>query len=161
MYTAAALLDIHERTHISMRRLLDHLDGLPEAALETPLEGFSYPTLLAQVHHVLAAERYWMGVLEGRIRVDDDLAAHATVASLRALEGEVGEATRALLASLSDEEARSPRRVTKWNGVEMDVAPAHVLLRTQTHAFQHQGEIATMLRQLGHGFPAMLDFPLG
>jgi hypothetical protein len=50
--------------------------------------------------------------------------------------------------------------VTTYGGRELDVVPAHVLLRTQTHAYQHQGEIASMSRLLGQPFPAGLDFPL-
>lgn len=154
-------MDIHARTHRSLLALLDHLDKLPEDAVRTAGEGFSYPTVIAQLYHVFGAERYWMQVLQGTIHTDDDEAQYDTLASLRVLEADVARATREFLASLSDADARSPRRVTQWNGVSVDITPAHVLLRTQTHAYQHQGEIATLLRQLGHPFPSRLDFPLG
>lgn len=160
MYTTAALIDIHERTHRSIGMLLDHLETLPPEDLARSVEGFSYPTLVSQLHHLLGAERYWLSVLRGDLDLDDDAAAHQDLASLRSLEASIAESTRAFLHSLSDEDAGTPRTVTQFNGVEVDVVPAHVLLRTQTHAYQHQGEIASMTRQLGHAFPPGLDFPL-
>lgn len=160
MYTTAGLLDIHERTHRSIQGVLDHLATLPEAELARSVEGFSYPTLVSLLHHVLGAERYWFGVLKEDILLDDDEAAHQTIDALRTLRKDVAATTAAFLRSCTDEELSNPRTITKWNGETAEVAPAHVLLRTQTHAYQHQGEIASFLRQLGHTFPPMLDFPL-
>ncbi len=159
-YTAAGLLDIHERTHRSIQGVLDHVATLPEAELTRSAEGFSYPTLASQLHHVIGAERYWFGVLNADICLDDDEATHQTIDALRALRQEVANATAAFIRSRTDDELSTLRTITKWNGETAEVVPAHVLLRTQTHAYQHQGEIATMLRQFGHTCPAMLDFPL-
>ncbi len=160
MYTTAALLDIHDRTHRSLAKVIDHLDTLPAKALSTPVEGFSYPTLVAQLHHGIGAERYWFSVLRADINLDDDFESHQTLDALRSMRASVAAQTRAQIESLSDEQASAPLEITKWNGEKAEVVPAHVLLRTQTHFYQHQGEIASMLRQLGHTFPPMLDFPL-
>ena len=160
MYTTDALLDIHARTHASLAKVIAHVATLPPAEWTRAAEGFSYPTLVSQLQHVIAAERYWMGVMQGTLRVDDDAAAHETPAALEALRADVAAATRAYVGSLSDAQASTPTTITKWNGDQADIAPAHAVLRTQTHAFQHHGEIATMLRQLGHTFPSMLDFPV-
>lgn len=161
MYTAAGLQDIHERTHRSIQLLLAHLAGLPAADLNRPLEGFSYPTIALQLHHVFGAERYWLRIIESdELVLDDDEAQYATIDALGSLREQVAASTRAFLAGLSDTEASTPRCVTTYGGNQLDVAPAHVLLRTQTHTYQHHGEIATMLRQLGHTFPSRLDFPL-
>jgi uncharacterized damage-inducible protein DinB len=160
MYTSAGLLDIHERTHRSIQGVLDHCATLPKAELTRAGEGFSYPTLASQLHHVIGAERYWFGVLQEDIFLDDDEAAHQTIEALRAMRQTVAEATAAFISSCSGAELSATRTITKWNGETAEVVPAHVLLRTQTHAYQHQGEIASMLRQLGHTFPPLLDFPL-
>ena len=40
------------------------------------------------------------------------------------------------------------------------LAPAHVILRTQTHVFHHMGQLAAMCRLLGHPIPQGMDFPL-
>ncbi|MDF1702360.1 MAG: DinB family protein [Planctomycetota bacterium] len=160
MYTTAALLDIHARTHRSLTGTLDHLATLPAENLQRTVEGFSYPTLCSQLHHVFGAERYWFEVLQGSIRLDDDEAEHRDLASLRALRASVEATTAQYLGRLSDDDVSAARTVKNWKGDEVSLLPAHVLLRTQTHAYQHQGEIASMLRQLGHGFPPGLDFPL-
>ncbi len=161
MYTTDALLDIHERTHRSIAKVMAHVATLPADELNRPLEGFSYPTLASQLHHVIGAERYWMQVMLGTIQLDDDASEHETIEALQATREQVAAGTRAYIGGLTDAQASAPTSVTQWNGKTIDVVPAHVVLRTQTHAYQHQGEIATMLRQLGHGFPSMLDFPLG
>lgn len=160
MYTAAGLLDIHQRTHRSLGSLLDACERLPSADLLRPLEGFSYPTIAAQLHHVLGAERYWFGVLRGELLTDDDAEAHPSVDALRALRVVVAEATTTYLRAQDDAALSAPCAVRKWTGEQVEVVPAHVLLRTQTHAYQHQGEISAMVRLLGHSFPPGLDFPL-
>ena len=160
MYTSDGLLDIHERTHRSIQSLLEHCATFPEEDLHRSVEGFSYPTIVSQLHHLLGAERYWFGVLRGEIQVDDDAAGHQTIDALRTLRHDVAKATAAYLHSATDQQLSSPCKVTKWNGETVDVVPAHVLLRTQTHVFQHHGEIASMSRLLGCRFPQGLDFPL-
>ncbi len=160
MYTQAALLDIHARTHRSLQMVIDHCATLPVDDLLRAVEGFSYPTLASQLHHLIGAERYWLGVLRGEILLDDDADAHQTIEALSGLRVAVEAATAGYLRGASDTELSSPRTVTKWNGDTVDLVPAHVLLRTQTHVFQHHGELASMIRLLGHQFPSGLDFPL-
>lgn len=160
MYTSAGLLDIHARTHRSLGMLLDHLATLPADVVAQSVDGFSYPTVVAQLHHLIGAERYWLGVLRGEIRVDDDAAEHETIDGLQRMRAEVFDASAAFLGAASDDELSTARTITQFNGVEADVVPAHVLLRTQTHVYQHHGEIASMLRLLGQRFPQRLDFPL-
>jgi len=53
------------------------------------------------------------------------------------------------------------RKMATWGGKELELVPAHVILRTQTHIFQHQGQVAAMCRLLGRPIPTGLDFPLG
>ena len=125
-----------------------------------PLEGFSYPTVVSQFHHLIAAERYWLGVLQGRIVLDEDAADHTTIQALRTLRAEVESATAAYLEASPDEVLSTSQKVTMWNGDQADLVPARVVVRTQVHIYQHHGEIASMSRLLGYAFPPGLDFPL-
>ncbi len=82
MHTREALRDLHERAHRCLAELLVHCRGLsPEE-----LDGFGYPTPRLQLHHEIGAERYWIGVLQGRIDADEDEDDYPTVASLEALQ---------------------------------------------------------------------------
>jgi uncharacterized damage-inducible protein DinB len=160
MYTAEALADIHERTHRSLAKLLAHCDGLGAAAVDRPVEGFGYATVRLQLHHVIGAERYWLGVLEGRMDAEDDDAAFPTIASLAAFRERVAAATRAYLAGAAAPELNTPRPMVTWGGKRRVLVPAHVILRTQTHVYQHTGQVAAMCRLLGRPVEGM-EFPLG
>jgi len=72
----------------------------------------------------------------------------------------VCEATRAYLRDTTDSDLNAQRMMTTWGGHEKALTPAHIVLRTQTHLFQHMGQIAAMCRLLGHPIPPGLDFPL-
>jgi uncharacterized damage-inducible protein DinB len=161
MGAADDLLDVHRRTHAGLSRLLEHCGGFSREELRRELDGFGYPTLLLQFHHVLGAERYWIGVLEGLMLVDEPEEERDSVDSLRALRERVAEATRAYLLAGSESDLRARREVVTWGGKRTAVTPWHVLLRTQTHVFQHQGQVAAMCRLLGRPVPPGLDFPLG
>lgn len=160
MYSVAALLDVHARTHRCLVRLLAHCAGFEDDALRSELDGFGYPTILLQLRHVIGAERYWIGVLQGRMLVDEDEADRASIAALSAFRERTAATTVAWLRAEGDAGVGAARRVTTWGGREAVVTPAHVLLRTQTHVFQHQGQVAAMCRLLGRPIPAGLDFPL-
>jgi uncharacterized damage-inducible protein DinB len=159
--TSEDLLDVHRRTHACLERLLDHCAGFSDAELRRELEGFGYPTVLLQLHHVLGAERYWIGVLQDRLLVDEPEEERASIDALRALRERVAEETRAFLGRTPESDLRARREVATWTGKRVAVAPVHVLLRTQTHVFQHQGQVAAMCRLLGRPVPPGLDFPLG
>lgn len=161
MFTAAALLDLHQRSHRAFDQLLDHCATIPNDALARPLDGFGVPTVLEQFRHVYGAERYWLGVVRGEMLVDEDPADRADVAALRRYRDGIVETTRAWLASANDDDVSTRRAMTTWGDRVVELVPAHVVLRTQTHLFQHKGQIAAMCRLLGHPVPEGLDFPLG
>lgn len=163
MTTADDLLDVHRRTHTCLARLLDHCAGFSPEDLRRELPGFGGADVLRQLHHVLSAERYWIGVLEGRMLVDEPEEERASIDALRALRERVADATRAWLAGASESDLRTRREVTVWSGKRVAVTPFHVVLRTQTHVFHHQGQVASMCRLLGRPLPSPsgIDFPLG
>jgi uncharacterized damage-inducible protein DinB len=159
--TAEDLLEIHRRTHTSLRALLEHCAGFSDADQRRSLEGFGYPTLLLQLHHVIAAERYWVGVLRGEMLSDDLEADYASLDAVRAFEARVADATVAWLRGASEAEIRTRREMTTWGDRRQQLVPALVILRTQTHAYQHQGQVTAMCRLLGRPVGPGLDFPLG
>ena len=160
MYTVAGIADLHERTHRSLRGLIDHCAGFDAAVLSREREGFAYPTILLQLHHAIGAERYWVGVLQGLMLVEENEANHASIEAIRAFHERVTAATHAYLGSIGDEAVNTVRPMTTWGDKVVDLLPAHVVLRTQTHIFQHQGQIAAMSRLLGRPIPAGLDFAM-
>lgn len=159
MHTPAALLDLHERAHRNLSALLAHCRELSGEELNRDLPGFGYPTVRLQLHHAIGAEKYWIGVLQGRIEVDEDDPAYPTVASLEAYRGVAFAATEAYLGAVSTQELNTARPMMTWGNRERVLVPAQVVIRTQAHLYHHQGQVTAMCRLLGKpggGF----DYPI-
>lgn len=160
MQTRDGLAEMHGHAHAILDRLLDHCDGFAQADLERELDGFGYPSVLLQLYHVIGAEAYWLGVLRGLMLVDEDEADHASVAALRSFRDRVVADTKAYLDATDDAALNAPCTVDTWSAKGVEVIPANVILRTQTHAFQHKGQIGAMCRLLGRPVPSGLDYPV-
>ena len=160
MYTSEALADIHERTHRSLAKLLAHCGAFDPPAIDRELAGFGYPTVRLQLHHLIGAERYWLGVIQGRMEVDDDDGAYPTLAALSAFRERVAAPTRKYIDGASAAELTTPRAMVTWGAGEQVLVPARIVVRTQTHVFQHQGQVVAMCRLLGRP-AAGTDFPIG
>ncbi|MCC7508294.1 MAG: DinB family protein [Planctomycetes bacterium] len=161
MFTPAALLDIHSRAHLSLSRLIDHCAGFSADELSREIAGFGYPTVRLQLHHAIGAEEYWVGVLRGLMLVDERPEDFASIEALRAYRQRVAQTTTDYLRGAAESELNTRRKMITWGGHERELVPAHIVVRTQTHIFQHQGQVAAMARLLGKPIPAGLDFPLG
>ena len=161
MYTARSLLDLHERTHRSLQGLIDHCAGFSQDELSRELDGFGAGPIRMQLHHMIGAEEYWFGVLRGLMLTEDRQEDFASIDALRAYRERVVSTSRAYLDETSDEVLNRPAKMLTWGDKEVDLVPAHVVMRTQSHIFQHQGQIAAMARLLGRPVPRGLDFPLG
>ena len=159
MYTNDALLDLHERAHRSLGELLTHCRGLTADELNRELDGFGYPSVRLQLHHEIGAEKYWIGVLEGRIDADEDAPDYPTIESLEAYRREVFSVTEGYLRAATRQELNTARPMTTWGGGERVLIPSHVFLRTQTHLFHHQGQVVAMCRLLGKPVAGM-DYPI-
>lgn len=160
MYTSGTLIDIHTRAHQCFHKLLDHCAGFSQDELSSELTGFGYSSIRLQLHHVIGSEEYWIGVVRGLMLVDelrDDFASIEALASYRA---RVADVTAAYLQGATEEELNVRRKMTTWGGHERDLVPAHIVIRTQTHIFHHQGQVAAICRLLGRPFQAGFDFPL-
>jgi uncharacterized damage-inducible protein DinB len=160
MYTQQALLDLHERSHRSLRKLLAHCGELDAEALDRELQGFGYPSVRLQLHHVIGAQEYWVGVLKGKFSVEENDADYPTVATLEAYRAQVARTTDEYLRGASDAELNTPREMLTWQEKRRVLVPAHVLMRTVTHIYHHQGQVMALCRLLGKPGPAGLDFPL-
>ena len=160
MYTSEGLVDIHERSHESFRKLLEHCEPFDAAVFHKDWPGFGYASLQKQFYHAIGAQAYWIGVLHGRMDVDEHEDQYATVPLLETLRGEVFEMTAEYLRGASVEELNTPRPMTTWGKGEQILQPARVFLRTAVHFYQHQGQIAAICRLAGRPIPSGLDFPL-
>jgi len=160
MVTSEALLDFHERAHSNLKALIDHCRQLTPEELDRELPGFGYPSVRLQLHHEIGAQRYWIGVLQGRIEADDNAPDFPTLNSLEAYRQEVYSATEEYIRTASREELNTARRMMTWGNKEQLLTPVHVFMRTLTHLYHHQGQMTAMCRIMGH--PAHgLDYPHG
>jgi uncharacterized damage-inducible protein DinB len=160
MYTSEALLDIHERAHRNLTALLAHCRGLELEEMHRALTGFGYPSVQLQLHHAIGAEKYWIGVLNGRVDADDDSPDYPTISSLEVYRESVFAASEAYLRDASAGELNTAHPMMTWGDKERVLTPAHVVMRTVTHLYHHQGQILAMCRLMGKPCSG-LDFPLG
>ena len=159
LHASSALLDIHQRAHQNLAALLEHCRALPGADLNREQEGFGYASVRLQLHHAIGAERYWVGVLQGQMLVDDDDPAFPTIDSLEILRVRVAGVTEDYLRGAAADELNKPRPMTTWGGKERHLVPARIVMRVVTHLYHHQGQVVAMCRLLGK--PAGgLDYPL-
>ena len=159
MHTTDTLCELHERAHRNLKALLAHCAGLEDEEVNRELAGFGYPSVRLQLHHEIGAERYWIGVLQGRIDFDDDAPDYPTVASLEAYRQQVYAVTEAYFAEATTDELNTARPMMTWGNREQVLVPAHVFMRTLTHIYHHQGQITAMCRLLGKPIGG-LDYPL-
>ncbi len=135
--------------HGNLTKLLEHCSQFNAEELNREIAGFGYPTIRLQLHHEIAGEKYWIGVIQGRMDVDDDDPDYPTIESLEAYCQQIFSATEKYLHSASPDELNSPRRMITWGNKERILIPAHIIIRTQTHYYHHQGQIVAICRLLG------------
>lgn len=153
------LMDLHKRVHVGFQSLLDHCMSLTAEEFNRELEGFGYPTVRLQLHHMIGAQKYWVGVLEGRIDADEDEHLYPDIEAMIAYREEIFKLTETYLSKASSEELTIARQMTTWGGNVKTMKPLNVILRTQTHIFHHQGQVLAMCRLLGKPGGGV-DYPL-
>ena len=159
MFTNEALLDLHERGHRSLQKLLAHCQQLSAEEIDREHPSFGYPTVRLQLCHVIGAEEYWIGVLRGSFSAEDNEAAYPTIESLEGYRQQVAATTDQYLSEASTEELNTARPMMTWQNRERLLMPAHVFMRTLTHIYQHQGQVLAMSRMMGRPAEGM-DFPI-
>lgn len=160
MHTALSLLDLHARTQYCLQGVLAHARGADAGLIHRTLEALGPGTIAERIQHVIGAERYWVGVVHGEILTDEDDADRVSVDALEAFRARVAARTRAWLEATDDATLAAAALFTTYGGHEVTFAPAYVVLRTQTHAFQHMGQVTAMYRAFGRPIPPGLDFPM-
>ncbi len=160
MYTSDGLKEFHKRSHQTLKTLLQHCNQLSDEELNKELSGFGYPTVRIQIHHIIGAEKYWIGVLLGRIDVDMDENDYQTVDSLEIFREQVYDIAEDYLRSATTEELSTARPMITWGNKEKMLIPAQVIMRTLTHLYHHTGQIAAMCRHLGKPIPEGNDYPI-
>lgn len=159
MYTPAALLDLHTRTHRSFAALIAHAGGFAAADLEREHAGFGAATLRLSIAHMIGAERYWVGVLMGVVDAEEREEQLQTLAELEAARVEVAATTQRWIGAATELALDTPREMTVFGGQTRVLSPARVILRATTHVFHHQGQCAVVCRLLGRPVSG-LDFPI-
>jgi uncharacterized damage-inducible protein DinB len=160
VYTSDSLLDFQARAHRSLAKLLDHCRQFSLDEINREIDGFGYPTIRLQLHHVIGAEKYWIGVIKGRIDIDDDDLKYPTIESLEYFRREVFGHTDEYLRTSSNDELNKARPMITWGGKERILIPALVFFRTQTHIYHHLGQVSAICRLLDKPIPTGMDFPL-
>ncbi|MFT7618429.1 MAG: putative damage-inducible protein DinB [Planctomycetota bacterium] len=150
MYSSEVLLDIHDRCHRGLTKLISHCGGFSHEQFRQVFDGFGYSSIQSQLCHVIGAEVYWFGVLEGRMDVDDRAEENLGAKEIGEFREQVFNKSATYLSKSAAEHLNAAGEFITWGGKLMTLVPAQVVLRTQTHIFQHQGQVAAMCRQLGN-----------
>lgn len=160
MFNAESLLEFCRRAHQSFDKLIEHCRCLEDDEFNRKIDGFGYPTVKLQLHHAIGAQKYWIGVLQGRMDIDDDPDDQFTINDMIEYHKSVLNTTERYLGSASTEELITSRPMITWGNIEKNLIPAHVVIRTLTHLYQHQGQVAAMCRLMNKPIEPGMDYPI-
>jgi len=153
VFTIPGVRKFHDWTHASLTALLNHLSTIPDNAYAKEVPGFGFPTIHAQVIHVLNCEGFWIHTLQSISFVDQAPANWPTVSDARRLQIEVSMRVLDYLSRLSEQNLNAPTELHFPDGDVAVRTPALILHHVLTHAFHHKGQIVAMCRILGHPAP--------
>ncbi len=153
MFTLPGIRQFHGWTHASLTLLLDHLSTIPATEYAREVSGFGFPTIRAQVIHILNCEGFWIHTLQAIPFVDQDPANLPTVSDARRLQSEVSTRTLNYLSGLSEQHLVTAKELHFSDGDVAVRTPALILHHVLTHAFHHKGQIVSMCRILGYPAP--------
>lgn len=160
MYNSDGLIEFCRRAHDSFEKLINHCRSLTDDEFNRKLDGFGYPTAKLQLHHALGAMKYWIGVLEGRMDIDDDPDDKFSIDDMAEYQKSVKNIVDNYLNSATPEELNNGRPMITWGNIEKTLIPAHVIIRTLTHLYQHQGQVAAMCRTMNKPIEPGMDYPI-
>ena len=160
MYSSEGLLEFFRRTHFSFEKLIEHCKSLSVDEFNREIEGFGYPTVKLQLHHAIGAQKYWIGVLEGRMDVDDDPDDSFTIDDMEEYCKSVFHLAEDYLSTATTDELTTARPMMTWRNIEKVLVPAHVLIRTLTHMYHHHGQVTAMCRIMNKSVEPGMDYPI-
>jgi uncharacterized damage-inducible protein DinB/heme-degrading monooxygenase HmoA len=147
-----ALKALHAWTHGSLDVLFEHARALSADAFRANVPGIE-KSVRGLMAHVLVVEEAWVCNLRNEPVPKQSEEDYPTIDAVMAAKRCVMEATIAYLDALTDAQLNTEleRVPDRWVGPRR--TPAFILLHVITHAFHHKGQIALMLRMLGHPAP--------
>lgn len=149
----AEMRDLYAYNLWANLRAMDACRPLSSEELHRDL-GSSFPTLIGTLAHILAAEWIWLERWSGRspagLPDDWDL---STLEAIRWRWNEVETRRAELLASLTDDDLERPLEYRNTRGDPFTAPLGQLSSHVINHSTYHRGQVATMLRQLGHPAP--------
>jgi uncharacterized damage-inducible protein DinB len=153
LFTLAGIRKFHSWTHECLTLLLDHLSTIPAGDYAKEVPGFGFPTLRAQVLHILNCEGFWIQTLQALPFENQDPADWPTVSDARVLQREVSLKTLNYLSALNEQSLSVGIELHFSDRETVVRTPAFVLHHVLTHAFHHKGQVVSMCRHLGYPAP--------
>lgn len=136
------------------RRILEAVTGLPDDDLACDL-GSSFPSVLATLAHLLAADwvwlRRWYGESPDGVPEEWEL---SSLEDVRSRWDDVEAERSGLLATLDDAALDRVVDYRTTAGVPYTSRMDEMLRHVVNHSTYHRGQVVTMLRQLGATPPA-------
>jgi uncharacterized damage-inducible protein DinB len=129
------------------------LSTIPAGDYAKEVPGFGFPTIHAQVVHILNCEGFWIQTLQRSPFEDQNPAAWPTVSDARILQSEVSLKTLSYLSTLSEQHLNAGTELHFSDGDTAVRTPALIIHHVLTHAFHHKGQIVSMCRTLGYPAP--------
>lgn len=150
----ARVLSHHLRyTHWATKRLTDFVAGVPEQHLTREIAN-SHGGVLRTFQHIYYADRVWMNRMEGKPQSFADPEPGPSIAELNAVWWPILERFEAWAGE------QDPNRVIEYKNLKGEpfAKPVwQIVMHVVNHGTYHRGQIAAMLRQLGH-VPPYTDF---
>ena len=134
------------------RRFLDATSGLTEEEFNRDLKS-SFQSVQATLEHILEAEWIWLERWRGVSPTDVPPWDTSTHAALRAQWQIIEQDQQAYLGSLTDEHLRSVIAYRSFASQPYAQPLWQLMRHVVNHSTYHRGQVATMLRQLGHPVP--------
>jgi uncharacterized damage-inducible protein DinB len=132
------------------RQLFDVISQLPAEQFTQPVAG-SYESIRNTLVHVLSAEWGWLDRCGGpergeRLKADD----YPTMESLLDAWNRVEGYMREFLSGLSDDDLTRDVQFTLASGPTHSIPLGDLMQHAAVHAVHHRGQVALLLRMLGH-----------
>ncbi len=154
MVHPSALAEHFRYSEWATRRLLDFAASVPAEHLTQEI-GNSHGGILKTFQHIYYADRVWLSRMEGAPTAFADPDPGPSVADLNAAWWPLLERFQKWAGEQTD-----PNRVIEYKNLKGEpyAKPVYqIVLHVVNHGTYHRGQIAAMLRQLGH-VPPYTDF---
>jgi uncharacterized damage-inducible protein DinB len=148
--TLAYLLKLYAYNHWANHRALDSAAQLSVEEFIRPI-GSSFSSVRDTLVHILGAEWIWLMRWKGTSpKILLDSAQFPELSDLRTGWDDFEIEQMAYLEALAEEELARLIRFTNTKGEEWEYPLGEMMYHVVNHSTYHRGQIATMLRQLGH-----------